>query len=351
MNGNIFNGSGAVSDLRSRLHVKSIDRFNSIPDILDFQKNYQQEIADFLEQKKIEINEDILSLTADKKRLVREYSERKIERKKQIAEKIDELKTLINNPQKSPILCIKRFFARRKLNRLESNIDNVLEKPFKGIIGKIQNIEGRASYLQNHRAEELDHRAQDFINNIRFIKAELDNLSSLIFGGIGELKAIELFKQLPDQFYIINDFRKTFQPPIFNSQENDRIYSIQIDHVIIGPTGLYVIETKFWSYRSINSEALYSPIKQLKRSGFAFFVLLNNFLKKMPGHFLGNWGQIKVSVFNILLMMNASTNEQFQFVKILTGANVLGYLTRRPVIFNKEQIKHLAEVINDLNET
>ena len=147
---------------------------------------------------------------------------------------------------------------------------------------------------------------------------------------------------MPDKYYIINDFRESFNPPLYNKSEDDRIFSIQLDHIVVGPTGIYVIETKYWSRKSIESNDLFSPIKQLKRSGFALFIILNDFIR---GSYLfsNNWGQTKLSVSNILLMMNSSTNETFQFVKILTESNCINYITKRPVILNDDQIKFIAE--------
>lgn len=167
-------------------------------------------------------------------------------------------------------------------------------------------------------------------------------LSPLIYGAIGELKAIELFRNLPDEYYIINDYQRSFHRPLHMKSEGDWIYSIQLDHIVIGPTGVFVIETKYWSSKSIKNNNLFSPVKQLRRGGFALFVILNNAIREYRV-FNNHWGSTQVPVANILLMMNATTNEQFQFVKILTETNLLNHITNRPVTLTNEQVKCLVE--------
>jgi hypothetical protein len=114
----------------------------------------------------------------------------------------------------------------------------------------------------------------------------------------------------------------------------------------VGPTGVYVIETKYWSKKSIQNIDLFSPIKQLKRSGFALFVLLNKCIARNRNSFSTHWGPEKLSISNILLMMNATTNEQFQFVKVLTEANFINYITKRSVILTEDKIKYIVDIIS-----
>lgn len=52
-------------------------------------------------------------------------------------------------------------------------------------------------------------------------------------GLIGERKVFSILKELPDEYYIWNDIVL---------QRNG--YSVQIDHIVISPYGIFVIETK-----------------------------------------------------------------------------------------------------------
>ena len=86
-------------------------------------------------------------------------------------------------------------------------------------------------------------------------------------------------KKLSDDFILINDFSLKFNPPIFNRRENDRIFSIQIDHLLISKAGIFILETKNWSKKSIESLSLRSPIERIQRTSFALYVIINNAIK------------------------------------------------------------------------
>ncbi len=107
---------------------------------------------------------------------------------------------------------------------------------------------------------------------------------------------------LPDTYIVINDYKLEFSRPMYDRNNDDRIYSIQIDHVVVGPTGLYLVETKNWSRDSMENPELFSPIKQFKRSNFAIFVLLNQAVGRGDiDNFSNHWGDRRMSPKNILL--------------------------------------------------
>lgn len=79
----------------------------------------------------------------------------------------------------------------------------------------------------------------------------------------------------PNLYYLINDFSVKFNRPIYNKAEGDRIFSVQVDHVLIGRSGIVLLETKNWSRASVQNLDMRSPVDQIKRTSFALFVLLN----------------------------------------------------------------------------
>ena len=185
------------------------------------------------------------------------------------------------------------------------------------------------------------------IEKIESTYHKLKGLAPLIYGSVGELKAIELFKRLPNGYYVINDYRQSFRPPLYNKHTDERIYSIQIDHIIIGPTGLFAVETKYWSKESIENNNFFSPVAQLKRNGYALFRVINRYITKNNFQaFLSSWGETKTSVINILLMMNTSTNQRFQFVTILTPKNFIQNITNRPVVLTDKKINALVNMLH-----
>ena len=346
MNPNIFNNSGALTDLINNLKEKSVFGFNSIDEIIKYKKNYQNEIQQVKSEKLKEILQEIKILENTHNDLIKEYDIYKNEQKSKIDNEIEQLKTLYNNLDNKLFNKIRKYFIKKKSDKYESKYDSYIELPLKKYEIEKNAVENKLLHLKNNQEDEISKRSNNSVNKIEYTVSVLNSFSSLIYGSIGEIKAIELLKQLPEQYYIINDFRETFNPPIYNRNENDRIYSIQIDHIVVGPTGVYIIETKYWNQKSINNNLLFSPVQQLKRSSYALFILLNDIIRtKRIAVFSNNWGQFKISISNILLMMNASTDQQFQYIKILTEKNLINYITKGRIIFSEDQIKYIVKIL------
>jgi len=346
MNPNVFNNSGALTDLFKNLREESVLGFNSVDEIIEYKKNYQNEIEKIKKEKLNEIIHEIKLLEKAHNNLISEYEVKKNEQILKVNTEIDQLKTLSNKLDNKLFNRIRKYYIKKRLEKYELKYDYYIELSLKKYAQENINFENKILYLKNNQDYEVEKRASDVIKKIEHTVSIINENSSLIYGSIGETKAIEILKQLPEQYYIINDVRKKFDPPMYNKSENDRIYSIQLDHVVIGPTGIFIIETKYWSQKSIENKYLFSPVKQLRRSSYALFVLLNGIIKdRKIAVFSNNWGQFKISISNILLMLNTSTEQQFQFIKILTEGNLINYITKGRTIFNEDQIKYLVRLL------
>ena len=121
-------------------------------------------------------------------------------------------------------------------------------------------------------------------------------------------------------------FKINFRP-IYNKNEDDRIFSIQIDHLLVCQSGVFLLETKNWSRRSIENLDLRSPVKQILRTSYALFVLLNSDSKfndiKLERH---HWGSKKIPIRNIIVMTNEKPKEEFKYVKVLSLSELNGYI-------------------------
>ena len=153
-------------------------------------------------------------------------------------------------------------------------------------------------------------------------------------------------KILLDDYFLINDFSVSFSPAIYNRKENDYIGSVQI---LVGPSGLFVIETKNWSEKSLKNLSLRSPVEQIKRSSFALFYLLNNEMSKYYLHLdRHHWGKKKVPIKNLIVLTTVQPKEEFQYVKILTVNELVCYVTYFKPVFSSTETDRIAEMIYEL---
>ena len=91
---------------------------------------------------------------------------------------------------------------------------------------------------------------------------------------------------------------------------------------------------------------LRSPVKQILRTSFALFVLLNSDSKRngirLESH---HWGAKKIPIRNIVVMINQKPKEAFRHVKILSLNELIGYIRYFDRTFNREEVKMIFECL------
>lgn len=154
--------------------------------------------------------------------------------------------------------------------------------------------------------------------NIRRIEA-LPNSAELA-GAEAELKVIDQLRQLPDSCTVFNDVRLKATRHI--SFDGIALQSAQLDHVVLGPSGVFVVETKHWSRSFVASGDFHNPFDQSRRAGYLCFDLLRE-----------RFGKVKVRSVIASFGCLPSAPEGSQ-VKVLRAGELAGYLQR----FNNVEI-------------
>lgn len=189
-------------------------------------------------------------------------------------------------------------------------------------------------------------RSSERYKDLAYTKEVLEELYTLIAGAVGENSVVKELQELSDKYVLFNDFSIEFNPPIYNRKENDRICSIQIDHLLITNSGMFVLETKNWSKKSIQNLDLRSPIEQIKRASYALFVLLNSESEyndiNLSSH---HWGNKQIPIRSIIVMTNGKPTEKFKYVKVKSLNELNGYITYFDPIFSDEEVKSISDYL------
>ncbi|MET0012040.1 MAG: nuclease-related domain-containing protein [Sedimenticola sp.] len=268
---------------------------------------------------------------------------------------IGEINTFLKNydSEKKNIPAIVKNTLNEEINSLEEESKQAIEKSNKNLFNKIfyylmiNKLTKKKASLVNNYESTITRRCMDSYQELEFIKETVEGLYTLIAGAIGENSVVNELQRLSDNYYLINDFSLDFNPPIFNKRENDRIYSIQIDHLLVCQSGVYVLETKNWNTQSIESLDLRSPVEQIKRTSYALFVLLNS--ESNLGIARHHWGRKKIPIRNIIVMTNKAPKEEFKHVKVLSLNELNGYIKYFDDIFSESEAKNIFNYLN--NET
>jgi hypothetical protein len=94
-------------------------------------------------------------------------------------------------------------------------------------------------------------------------KTVIDNQNRFIYGALGEQKVVKALENLSLKYILFKDFSDSFSPAIYNEQENNYTKSVHIDHILIAPSGIFPVETKNWSEKSLANLSLISPVPHI----------------------------------------------------------------------------------------
>lgn len=281
--------------LKDVLNKNGITRFNSIGEINAFLKNFESEREEIPKITKITLDQDIKELEETTRKAVEKSN-----------------KNLFNK-----IVCYL----------------------------KIKSLTNKKSKLENNYENVLSVRCKESYKNLDFTKEVIDGLYTLIAGAVGENLTVKELEKLSNDYYLINDFSAEFDPPIYNKKENDRIFSIQIDHLLICKSGIFLLETKNWSNKSIENLDLRSPVKQTSRTSYALFILLNSESNiNLVRH---HWGSARIPIRNVIVMTKVKPKEEFKHVKVLALNELNGYIKYFDEIFNNDEVEHIFNYLNN----
>ncbi|MBP6949174.1 MAG: NERD domain-containing protein [Candidatus Pacebacteria bacterium] len=349
-----YNQIGALRELLDILDQEGINDFTTLEEIRSFRFNFKKLLEDIKSKNKELLSQNISDLESEYKELSEELNEkikiREVLLKKEREEIVPKIAELENKRNKLmiPIYWIKRKYWIRKKYILETKFDEQVKKPFKSKIHKSELLKNEIDDKKSNTDKWIDIFSKEEVDRANFVLSAIDDNKNMFYGAEGEERALNELLKLPDTYSVINDYRKKFKRPLHDKRSDDWIYSVQIDHVVVGPTGVYIIETKNWSQNSVESRDLFSPVKQLKRTSYAMFILLNNLINNRGLISFGrNWGDQQVSPKNFILLMGHKPVETYQFVKIVTIPEINSHLTYGDKIFSEKEVEELVEYLTD----
>ncbi len=355
----VHNSVGCLTTVKTHLRRHNINDFNSINEVINFQKNFSTSRQQIISNHEQLIENEKVTLDAEISHLDNAIKADKTNFENSFRIEIEELTQKLNNLSTSTSLnfiqrlinFIKRSSLKKKLQSLELNLDNKVSYAVSNLVDQHQYKTNRQQFITSHFRDAVNESCLTEINKLENKRNVIDEVNNSIYGAIGEHKVVKELENLSDDNILINDFSLSFHPAIYNRQENDYIKSIQIDHLLITPSGIFLIETKNWSEKSLASLDLRSPVQQIKRTNFALFKILTGDISsdrvRLKQH---HWGDRKIPVKNLIVLTNSKPNEEFQYVKVLTVNELLGYIKYFKPMFTNTETEAIGSYLLNLND-
>ena len=239
---------------------------------------------------------------------------------------------------------IEKSNKKERLNYLQNHTDDELKKLLVVEYNNLDSLKNRKHFLENNPNEEIKLQLSTLINRINkinFVKNSTDYK-----GAIGELLVIEQLKILPDDYIVFNDINLKLKKPI--KHKKSYLKSAQIDHLVVGPSGVYVIETKNWSESTVIENFTrnsFTPYDQVGRSGRVVYRYVNsnkygNIIQKTY-HSIAN-KEIKVKSI-IAITGSKIPLKNKEFAKVLYSSKIPYYILRKEITLSIETIQKLEE--------
>lgn len=354
-----YNMIGSLSTLKSHLEDNNIYDFKSLKEVIDFQSSFTSKRQQLISHHENLIEQEKNELKSELQQIDTEIETKKQQSEKALSDEIENLKCqlniLTNNASTNFVQIIiqtfKQWNFKRQLRHRENNFDKNVKMSISNLVDIRKNKNNRYQFITSKFNVAVEQSSRTSLSEIERKKLVIDKLNSFIYGALGEQKVVKAIETLSDEYFLINDFALYFSPAIYNRQENEYIKSIQIDHILIAPSGIFLIETKNWSEKSLENLSLRSPVQQIKRTSFVLFKLLNNemsnFHLRLDKH---HWGDKKISIKNLIVLTNTKPKEEFQYVKILTLNELIGYINYFKPTFSSIETQRIAEFLLKIND-
>jgi hypothetical protein len=148
--------------------------------------------------------------------------------------------------------------------------------------------------------------------------------SAVLANAIAERAVIRTLSTLPDDFVLINDLHLSCERDI--PFEDSYLKTAQLDHLLIGPTGVYAIETRNWSSTVTADGDEADPVLQVARASF------------LCSHILKDAGCDQIVRSVVACEGAPRTRSGGAHVAVMPTARLLAYVQYGPALMSVQEI-------------
>jgi len=313
-NVNVIGHSGSEAYLKDRLLHEGLDGFNSIKDIQEFKRNFPEVLKSSTAEERQKLNSIIVGLKNDESNLRKKLEEKKSELQQSL---LKEKTELMDKPLSSK--------RQKRIKEIDITIENKLDKSFKKDIKQIKKIEKQRILKEKNLEKSVANKVSQLHKAQKIIQKNQQYFES----ALGETAVIEELRKLPETYYILNEVELSFYRSIRWKKYGEYVQSCKIDHVVVGPTGIFLIETKNWSPETMQT-AKSPPHKQIQRAGYIFFVhMMDKFEKKYP-------------LYQIIATFKQLPQVPYDYVTQLTIEELVDHILGRDGLINPSEVQAIV---------
>lgn len=277
------------------------------PDFIENFEDIEFKSNDFkkkLSEERTKFSDNLPNEISNHKKILDELKSEKTKTEETYDEKIDNARTRL------------KYFYLKKIRK-----PIAIRKHRKIIQIKEKEIER----LNNEPDTVFDEMNEELLRNIE----TLNNVKQSIeySSAYGEQAALKELRKLEDGYHVFCDVGIKLSDYVRYKGERN-LGSAQMDFVVVGKKGIFVIEVKNWSNEYLRNYRGFTPHEQVDRAGMVLYIHLSNYLPFKP-----RVGNLLLSIQN-----NLRYDPNYKFVSVMG----LDYLNRH--ISSRNQLLSNSEI-------
>ncbi|MFX0008750.1 MAG: NERD domain-containing protein [Candidatus Hermodarchaeota archaeon] len=314
-NPNVIGQTGSEKYLIDSLLRKGLDGFNSFKDIKKFKNKFSEIIKSIPEMERNTLKYFIERLKSEENDIQVKLDEKKSALKQSLLKEKAELMDKALDSK-----------AEKKIKEIDKTIEKKLDNPFKEEIKQIKKLEKE----RISREKNLEKSVKKKISQLYKAHNIIQKNQQYFERARGEVAVVKELKRLPETYYILNEVKLSFYRSIKWKKYGEYVKACKIDHVVVGPTGIFLIESKNWNQESLQSANV--PIhKEIQRAEYLFFIhMKNQFERKFP-------------TYQIVTTLKPLPQIPFDYIKQLTFEELVDYILGRDAFIDTSDIETIVE--------
>ena len=302
----------------------------SLEDINQFQKDYQKLLAEAATVEEKRQDEIIRALEIRETELNREIAEGIEQRTKQVYTRILAINDRIEESESffTILGLLIRFWGANVLSSWRIHL------PSTGVKWRLWKLKREWGKAIANRTRSVSSANRDIEATARFLAKN----SSYLIGATAEQQVISLLSSLPDDYHIMTGVDLHRFDTAYWWKKKDEIRFQQIDPIVIGPTGLFLIGTKNWSGADVELKT--GDIKrQVRIATHALWIYMKDeyrFYERNP----------KIRCVIVSLQGSHPDLKIDKDIDVITIDRLPEYITKRENILSMMNVERLTHVIS-----
>ena len=175
---------------------------------------------------------------------------------------------------------VQKILNKSKIQKHKAHVQRLKAKKKKirwQLTNDITTLETAIKNKRDHKDSIIEDGCSSIKKDVELLKKTIS--SPELAGAEAELEIIEQLKKLPDNYYVVSGITLILDKA--KRLDGQWLKSAQIDHLVIAPAGVFVIEAKNWSKEFSEHGSYFDPYQQVKRASHVCYMILKDPASKL----------------------------------------------------------------------